>query len=130
MTRLFDDEEDCTSAGVPWSRVRHQGRETVEWMDGRQGSAKNVLPSSGAVAVPDALLALPRLHPDRPRGSKAMLDSSGAKHRLSGVRPGAWLVSLITGWKWAKWPDGEVGWVPASVELPEVLRVDCRDDLQ
>jgi hypothetical protein len=130
MTRRFDGDEGLTSGGVRWSQVGHEGRETVEWMDGRQGCAKNVLPSSRAVPVPDVLMALPRLHPDRPRGSKAMLDAAGAKHRLAVVRPGAWLVSLITGWKWAKWPDGEVGWVPASVDLPKALRVDCRDDLQ
>ena len=130
MSHPFDEDEDFTSAGVPWSRVGHEGRETVEWMDGRQGPAKNQLPSLRAVPVPEVLLTLPRLHPDRPRGSKAMLDSAGAKHRLAVVRPGAWLVSLITGWKWAKWPGGDVGWVPASVELPEALRVGCRSDLQ
>ncbi len=130
MSRSFGDEEDCTSAGVPWSRLGHEGRETVEWMDGRQGPARSPLPSLREVPVPEALLTLPRLHPDRPRGSKAMLDAAGARHRLATVRPGAWLVSLITGWKWAKWPGGDVGWVPASVELPEPLRVACRDDLQ
>ncbi len=130
MPRSFDADEDCTSAGVPWSRVGHRGRETVEWMDGHQGPAKNQLPSLDAAPVPEELLALPRLHPDRPRGSKAMLDAAGAKHRLAGVRPGAWLVSLIAGSKWAKWPDGHVGWVPASTELLESLRVDCRDDMR
>lgn len=129
MSRLPEDE-DCTSAGIPWSRVGHEGRETVEWMDGRLGPAKNPLPTLRAVPVPETLLALPRLHPDRPRGSKAMLDAAGARHRLTRVRPGAWLVSLITGSKWAKWPDGHVGWVPGSIELPQSLRVDCRDDLQ
>ena len=129
MSRSFDDDEDCTSAGVPWSRVGPDGREKFEWVDGRQGPAKKQLSSLCALPVPEVLLALPRLHPDRPRGITAMIDAAGAKHRLALVRPGAWLVSLITGWKWAVWPGGHVGWVPDAVELPEELRVDCRDDL-
>jgi hypothetical protein len=54
-----------------------------------------------------------------------MLDVHGAKSRLENCRPGAWLISPFTGWRWAKWPDGEVGWVPANVCLPESLRVDA-----
>ena len=31
----------------------------------------------------------------------------------------SWLRLLsYTGWKWAKWPDGNVGWLPADVKLP------------
>jgi len=47
-------------------------------------------------------LRLPPLHPERPRGIKAMLDAAGTKARLAGTQPGAWLESLITGWKWTK----------------------------
>jgi hypothetical protein len=54
------------------------------------------------------------LHEDSPRGSKPMLDVHRAKPRLKNCRRGAWLVSPFTEWKWAKWPDGEVGWIPAS----------------
>lgn len=59
-----------------------------------------------------------------------MMDAHGAKARLATARPGAWLVSVLTGWKWAKWPSGHVGWVPSSTQLPVMLRVGCRDDLQ
>lgn len=125
-----DDREDKTSTGVPWSEIPEHAREFVEWMEGRHGGARQPLPSLEVVPVPDVMRDLPLLHPDRPRGSKAMLDVHGARCRLAGVRVGAWLISPLTGAKWAKWPCGEVSWVPASVELPLVLRVDCRDDLQ
>lgn len=52
-----------------------------------------------------------------------MLDAGSAKAWLKAARPGAWLVSPFSGWKWATWPDGEVGWVPADVELPAELRL-------
>ena len=53
-----------------------------------------------------------------------------ARQRLANYRPGAWLISPYTGWKWAKWPDGEVGWLPADVALPDLLRVRSRNDIQ
>jgi hypothetical protein len=55
-----------------------------------------------------------------------MADAAGAKARLRDVRPGAWLISPYTDWKWARWPNGEVGWVPSDVELPISLRVQAR----
>jgi hypothetical protein len=73
---------------------------------------------------------LPSLHERRPRGSKPMIDVAGARARLCGVRPGAWLISPFTGWKWAKWPNGEVGWLPNEIELPASLKVSARNDLQ
>ena len=78
----------------------------------------------------DILYTLPYLHENRPRGSKAMLDAAGAKARLQDVRAGAWLISPLTGCKWAKWPFGEVGWLPADIELPATLQVTARDDVQ
>lgn len=116
-----------TSAGVPWSEVDDSVFDYVAWMDGVYGSAKDALPSIAEVPVPEALLRLPWLNEARPRGSKAMIDAGGAKQRLSDCRPGAWLLSPYTGWKWAKWPTGEVGWLPADVSLPDVLRVPHRD---
>jgi hypothetical protein len=116
---------DLTSAGVPWSDVPDFVLPHVEWIDNRRGPAQRALPPIGEVPVPTIFDSLPRLHDDRPRGSKAMLDVHGAKSRLENCRPGAWLISPFTGWKWAKWPDGEVGWVPANVCLPESLRVDA-----
>ena len=108
-------------------RVPEWALPDVEWMDGRHGSAKDLLPSISEVPIPDALLSLPSLHPDRPRGSKAMLDAHGARARLGECRPGAWVVSAFTGEKWAKWPSGEIGWVPRNVALPDALRVSSGD---
>jgi hypothetical protein len=82
------------------------------------------------VPVPDILYRLPYLLENRPRRSKAMLDVAGAKARLRDVRPGAWLISPYTGWKWAKWPSGDIGWLPADTELPATLRVAARNDVQ
>lgn len=126
----MSDDDDVTSAGVPWSEVPEFARHHVDWMDGRHGPTKVALPSLDAVPVPDVLNKLPSLHPDRPRGSKAMIDAHGARARLCDARPGAWLISPYAGQKWAKFPDGEIGWVPLSVELPPNLRVPARDDIQ
>ena len=91
-------------------------RSNVAWMDGRNGPAQSTLPSIEDVPVPEVFTRLPGLHVDRPRGAKAMIDAAGAKARLRDARAGAWLISSYTGWKWAKWPDGNVGWVPADVK--------------
>ena len=45
------------------------------------------------------------------------------------MRAGAWLISPFTGWKWAKWPTGEVGWIPADAELPPKMRVSADNRL-
>ena len=125
-----DGGPELTSAGVPWREVPEFARHYVEWMDGRHGSAQTMLPSVDVVPVSDVLNTLPFLHEDRPRGSKAMLDAAGAQERLRDVRPGAWLISPYSGWKWAKWPSGDVGWLPANVELPASLQVATRNDIQ
>jgi hypothetical protein len=114
---------------VPWSEVPDFARTTGEWMDGRQGPARDPLPSLEQVPIPPVLFELPYLHEDRPRGSKAMIDAQGAGFRLEDCRPGAWVVSPCTGWRWAKWPSGEVGWIPAGVALPDALRVSSRDEI-
>ena len=122
-------DEDLTSAGIPWSEVPEFAQRQVAWMDGRHGPASDRLPSLDVVPVPGALNRLPHLHEQRPRGSKAMLDAAGARARLRDVRPGAWLISPYTGWKWAKWPNGEVGWLPAEIEMPKSLRVPSLNDI-
>jgi hypothetical protein len=127
---FMSDEKDLTSAGVPWSEVPEFARHHVEWIDGRHGSSQRPLLSLDDVPVPDILNKLPYLHERRPRGSTAMIDAAGARARLHEVRPGAWLVSPYTGWKWAKWPSGNVGWLPADIELPPCLRVPARNDIQ
>lgn len=116
-----------TSAGVLWSEVPEFGRPHVAWIDGRDGSAQTTLPPVAVVPVPEILNTLPYLHEKRPRGSKAMLDVAGARARLRHVRPGAWLISPYSGWKWAKWPTGDVGWLPAEVEMPPALQVPARN---
>ena len=118
-----------TSAGVPW-RAAADRAYLCGMMDGRHGSAQSLLPSVDVVPVPDILNRLPYLHEDRPRGSKVMLDVAGAQARLRDVRPGAWLISPYSGWKWAKWPSGDVGWLPANIDLPASLQVAARNDIQ
>ena len=125
-----DGGPELTSASVPWSEVPEFARRDVAWMDGRHGSAQQPLPSVDVEPVPDILYSLPYLHEHRPRGSKAMLDAAGARARLRDVRPGAWLISPFSGQKWAKWPSGEAGWLPADVELPAALQVVARNDIQ
>ena len=125
-----DGEPKFTSAGVPWNEVPDFARAAVAWMDGRHGPAESSLPPVDVVPVPDVLYRLPYLHENRPRGSKAMLDVAGARARLRDERVGAWLISPYTGWKWAKWPSGEVGWLPVDIELPSTLRVTARNDVQ
>ena len=125
-----DGGPELTSAGVPWSEVPDFARAHVAWIDGRHGSAQSSLPSVDVVQVPDILYRLPYLHENRPRGSKAMLDAAGARARLRDLRPGAWLVSPYSGWKWAKWPSGDVGWLPADIELPATLQVEARNDME
>ena len=118
-----DGGPELTSAGVRWSEVPEFARPHVAWMDGRHGSAQTPLPSVDIFPGPETLYRLPPLHEGRPRGSKAMIDAAGARARLQHVRPGAWLISPYTGEKWARWPDGKVGWLPASVELSPSLEV-------
>ena len=122
------NESEVTSTGMPWSEVGDFALPYAEWLDGRHGPAEDALPSLDQVPIPTVLFALPVLHEDRPRGSKAMADVHGAKQRLANCRPGAWLLSPYTGWQWAKWPNGEVGWLPADIALPDTLRVRARND--
>ena len=124
------DSSDLTSTGMPWSEVPDSPCPYTEWLDGRHGPSQDTLPSVDNVPIPEALLTLPVLHADRPRGSKPMAGVHGATQRLAGCRPGAWLVSPFTGWRWAKWPNGKVGWLPEDAVLPDVLRVQSRNDIQ
>ena len=126
----MSDDEDRTSTGVPWREVPDFARHHVTWMDGRHGSAQTALPGPDLVPVPEILTVLPPLHDNRPRGSKAMIDAHGARARLRDVRPGAWLISPYTGEKWAKWPSGDIGWVPRDIDLPKSLQVPSRNDIQ
>ena len=70
-TRKTNDPElgDVTSAGVTWSGVGclDFARADVEWMDGRHGSAKDLLPAISEVPVPDVLYSLPGLHEQHAR---------------------------------------------------------------
>jgi hypothetical protein len=130
ITIVPDGGPEFTSAGVPWSEVSESVRAIVAWIDGPHGSAQSSLPPVDVVPVPDVLYRLPHLHEKRPRGSKAMLDVAGAQARLRDARAGAWLISPYTGWKWAKWPSGDVGWLPAHAQLPAILQVPALNDMQ
>jgi hypothetical protein len=99
-------------------------------MDGRHVPAQTTLPAVEASPVPDVLYNLPSLHEDRPRGSRAMIDAAGARAQLRDVRPGGWLISPYKGCKWAKWPNGDVGWLPADVELPAISQIRALNDVQ
>lgn len=121
---------DVTSCGVPWSQVTEDVIHYVEWMDGRHGASSDPLPSIEDIPIPTVLYELPWLHPKRPTGSKPMLDVSGARKRLTNCRPGAWLLSPYSGWQWAVWPNGEVGWLPKDIVLPNSLRVSFRNGIQ
>src|SRR5262245_26610010 len=114
----MSDDEDRTSAGVPWREVPEFARHHVAWMDGSHGSAPTALPSLDVVPVPEALKKLPRLHENRPRGSKAMIDAAGAGARLREVRPGAWLISRLPA------GNGQNGQAATSVGCP--LTSTCR----
>ena len=117
---------DLTSAGVSLSVVQDIAIYMTEWIDGRHGPSMQALPSTVQTPVPAVLYALPCLHEG---GQKAAYDHYGAKCRLANCRPGAWLSSPLTGWRWAKWPTGEVGWIPPETRLPASLRVRSRDDI-
>ena len=125
-----DDADFIRSAGVRLSDVPEFARSHVEWMEGVHGSATDGLPSQTDVPIPDVLYLLPELHPDRARGSKAMIDTHGATGRLKNCRPGLWLISLYAGSKWAVWPNGHIGRVPGDVVLPDALRISNRPDVQ
>jgi len=109
---------------APWKRSWPMLSMRPGW---RIGAA---LPPIDAEPVPKIVYRLPALRPDRPTGSKEMLDAHGARARLAGRRAGAWIISSFTGWKWAVFPDGEVHWVPSNVELPVSPRAQARNDVQ
>jgi hypothetical protein len=114
--------------------VRGPGEAPHQWITGRRASgaprkkrtgrdSNDRLPSLRAVPVPEVFRRLPHRHKRRPTGTKAMGDGPEARRHLQSFRPGAWLKSPYTGWIWAKWPNGQVGWVPREVELPTELEV-------
>ena len=127
---LLHNESYLTSGGVPWSELSGVVLYKMEWMDGRHGPVGDILPSLSDLPIPQVLFEMAELQESRPRGSKAMIDHQGATLRLGDCRAGAWLVSPLTGHKWAKWPSGKVGWVPSDVHLPAALWVRSRNDVQ
>ena len=117
-----------TSAGVRFADVPEDSRHLVEWIEGCH-SFHAQLPSLDDLPIPVALTELPRLHPDRPRGSRAMLCAHGAKGRLDGLRAGAWTVTPFNDWRFAVFDDGEIGWIPKETVLPKSLFVPFRNDI-
>ena len=117
-----------TSAGVKFKDVPIDARHEVEWIEGCHVFNRN-LPTLNELPVPRILYQLPALHPDRPRGSRAMLCAHGAKGRLVGLRSGAWTVTPFNDWRYAIFPDGQVGWIPKEINLPQTLFVPFRNDV-
>lgn len=117
---------DVTSNGVPFSEVPEYARSKVEWIEGLHYFS-GPLPSLEEYPVPDVLMQMPVLHPDRPTGSRAMLCASGAKGRLVGLRAGAWTVTPFNNWRYAVFPNDQVGWIPNEIVLPEALFIPYRD---
>ncbi|MDE0944714.1 MAG: hypothetical protein OSB58_20110 [Alphaproteobacteria bacterium] len=126
----LDHDDFITSADRRLGDEPDWIRPELEWLEGVHGSAADTQAPGNDIDTPDILLAIPELHPDRPTGATAMIDAHGAKHRLKGCRPGSWLISPKTGWKWSVWPSGHVGWLPMDIELPDALRVNNRNDVQ
>jgi len=129
MSRLKTDSTNNelatkkTSAGVSFSDVPEHARSRVEWIEGCH-SFDGQLPSFDELPIPAILYQLPILHPDRPRGSRAMICAHGAKGRLIGLRAGAWTVTPMNDWRYAIFPDGDVGWISKEVDLPQALFVN------
>jgi|SaaInl4_150m_RNA_FD_contig_41_1014604_length_515_multi_1_in_0_out_0_1 hypothetical protein len=127
----LNHDDRITSVGRRLGDVPDFARHEVEWMDGIQGSALKELPSEAEIPVPTVIRKFTeRVVSGRPRGATAMIDFSGAKHRLKNCRAGAWLISPRTGEKWVKWGGGQIMWVPKDAYLPECLRVSNRNDEQ
>jgi len=124
----YELSDKRTSAGVRFADVPEDSRYLVEWIEGCH-SFHAQLPSLDDLPIPVALTELPRLHPDRPRGSRAMLCAHGAKGRLDGLRAGAWTVTPFNDWRFAVFDDGEIGWIPKETVLPKALFVPFRNDI-
>ena len=118
-----------SSAGVRFADVPEDSRHLVEWIEGCH-SFDAQLPCLGELPIPKILTQISSLHPDRPRGSRAMLCAHGAKGRLDGLRAGAWTVTPFNDWRFAVFEDGEVGWIPKETVLPKSLFIPFRNDIQ
>ena len=135
-TRKSNDDaagsSDATSADVLPFKRPDIATAKPKCVDGREDIAEETPLSidhvSTCVVLPMFLFALPSLNEARPRSPRTMGDANIAGRRLQNYSPGAWLLSPMTGFLWAKWPNGEVGWVPANVKLPDFLRVQLSDD--
>jgi hypothetical protein len=46
-----------------------------------------------------------------------------ARLRLEAFPPCAWVIDPYMNAKWAKWPDGRVGWVPRKTKLDPALEI-------
>jgi hypothetical protein len=72
------------------------------WMD--VTAREDTQPSVDQTPIPPVLFALSHLQDNRPGGSKAMADVHRCRATTCKCRPGAWLLSSYTGWRWAKQP--------------------------
>ena len=103
-------------------------RPELEWIGGAHGSVASTQVDAGKpLPEPVYVKVKPSEHP---RGASVMVDYHGASQRLKGCRPGSWLLSPRTGWKWIVWSNGSIGWQPKDACLPDALRVTSRNDAQ
>jgi hypothetical protein len=61
-------------------------RTDLDWLNGTHGPERKHIPSLEEVPVPVALSQSAKLHPDRPIGSKPMLEVNAARNRLAVAR--------------------------------------------
>ena len=94
----------------------------IDWINGL-GEFIGQLPELHKIPVPEILYELEFPHPDRPRGSSAMLHASGARHHLGNLRAGAWTIAPNSGWHYVKTSHGTVEWIPKHICMPKSLFV-------
>ena len=95
----------------------------TRWVNGTGTPPLDGLPSLTAEPTPTILQEISLPHPERPRGSTAMLHISGARARLKDMRIGAWTIAPHCNWRYVRASEGSVYWVPGSLDLPENLFV-------
>ena len=125
----LDHNDFITSVGDRLGDKPDWIRPELEWIEGVHRSAAETQQNVPEEPFPEPVYV--KVKPsDHPRGASAMIDYHGASQRLKGCRPGSWLISPRTGWKWIVWSHGSVGWQPKDACLPDALRVHSRNDVQ
>jgi len=124
----MEHDDFITSVGERLGDKPDWIRPELEWLEGVHGSAADIQPNARE-PLPEPIFVKVE-QSECPRGATAMVDLHGAKQRLKGCRPGSWLISPRTGWKWIVGSNGNVCWQPEDANLAEALRVNSRSDIQ